>query len=75
MPPSRSGRNLDKLANDKPRKIIPMPVINQPISKACEPATAAIFCGRLKMPEPIIELITSAVSATKPIWEREDMGM
>ena len=53
---------------------MPMPVISQPISRACEPATAAMFCGRLKMPEPIMELITSAVSAVRPIWEEEDMG-
>ena len=46
---------------------MPTPVISQPISRACDPATAAMFCGRLKMPEPIIELMTSAVSAARPI--------
>ena len=46
---------------------MPTPVISQPINSAFEPATEAMFCGRLKMPEPIIELITNAVSAVRPI--------
>ena len=67
MPPSKSGRNRERKKKESPRKRIPEPVIAQPVSKASALATAAIFCGRLKIPEPIIELSTSAVSDTNPI--------
>ena len=32
-----------------------------------------MFCGRLKMPEPIIELMTNAVRDNSPIWDLVDM--
>ena len=73
MPPSRSGRRRDSAENDSPRKMMPTPVMSQPISRAFDPATAAMFCGRLKMPEPIIELMTNAVRDNSPIWDLVDM--
>jgi hypothetical protein len=53
--------------------MMPTPVMSQPISRAFDPATAAMFCGRLKMPEPIIELMTNAVRDNSPIWDLVDM--
>lgn len=47
---------------------MPTPVISQPMVMASAPATAAIFCGKLKIPEPIIELSTKAVSEINPIF-------
>lgn len=44
---------------------MPNPVITQPIVTAAGLATAAIFWGRLNTPAPIIEPITSAVSALR----------
>jgi len=41
---------------------MPTPVINQPIRIAPAPALAAMFCGRLKMPLPIIEPTTRAIN-------------
>jgi hypothetical protein len=42
---------------------MPTPLISQPISTAPAPAPAAVFCGNAKMPLPIIEPTTMAVSS------------
>jgi hypothetical protein len=44
---------------------IPTPLIPQ-LMMASGPAPAAMFCGRLNTPEPIIEPMTTAVSAPSP---------
>ena len=46
---------------------MPTPVTPQPISTARAPATSAMFCGRLKIPAPTMELNTSAVRDQRPI--------
>ena len=45
---------------------MPTPVMVQPIMTAAGLATAAIFCGKLNTPAPIIEPITNAVNAPNP---------
>lgn len=47
---------------------MPTPVIAQPITIAPAPAPDAMFCGSEKMPLPIIEPITSAVSSANGNW-------
>jgi acetyltransferase len=46
--------------------LMPTPVISQPMVMAVAPAPAAMFCGKLNTPEPIIEPTTSAVSSPAP---------
>lgn len=44
---------------------MPTAVIAQPIMMASGRAPAAIFCGRLKTPDPTMEPMSSAVSAPR----------
>ncbi len=47
-------------------KNIPMPVITQAMTTAASAALWAMFCGRLKMPPPIMAETTSAASEITP---------
>ena len=47
-------------------KYMPMPVITHAMITAITEADAAMFCGRLKMPPPIIAETTRAASAITP---------
>jgi hypothetical protein len=51
---------------------IPTPLIPQ-LMMASGPAPAAMFCGRLNTPEPIIEPMTTAVRAPTPSF-RDSTG-
>lgn len=66
MPAVRFGRADARMRNEFAMKNIPMPVIIHAIITAPAAAEAAIFCGRLYMPPPIIELSTIAPSPITP---------
>src|SRR6478735_3823261 len=63
MPASRSGRRCDRAWNTKANISIPPPEMHQAMIAPKPPVERANVAGRAKMPAPIIEPITRAVSA------------
>ena len=51
---------------------MPTPLIPQPMMMASGPAPFAMFCGRLNTPDPIIDPMTTAVSAPSTEFSRRD---
>ena len=68
MPAVKFGRADARILNEFAIKNIPMPVI---IHAPAE-AEAAMFCGKLYMPPPIMELSTIAPSPMRPSFLAED---
>ncbi|MNH23886.1 hypothetical protein D3C76_1077470 [compost metagenome] len=56
---------LARVWNTKARASMPTAVIPQPISTAPTSARAAMFCGKEKIPPPIIEPTTRAINAPR----------
>lgn len=72
MPAVKFGRADARILNEFAIKNIPMPVIIHAIITAPADAEAAMFCGKLYMPPPIIELSTIAPSPMTPSFLAED---
>ncbi len=72
MPAVKFGRADARILNEFAIKNIPMPVIIHAIITAPAEADAAMFCGKLYMPPPIMELSTIAPSPMTPSLLAED---
>ena len=72
MPAVKFGRADARILNEFAIKNIPMPVIIHAIITAPAEADAAMFCGKLYMPPPIMELSTIAPSPMTPSFLAED---
>ena len=75
MPVVASGLASARTRNVLAMKYIPTPVTTHAMMTAITPAPCAMFCGRLKMPPPIIALTTSAAKGMTPNFFVESSAM
>ena len=66
MPADASGRASARMRKVLAIKYMPIPVTIHAMTTSMTAASCAMFCGRLKMPPPIMALTTSAARGITP---------